>query len=194
MMGHAISADGLSLMVASVAVNGMRWASGPLLPTVGRSTWTVRLEESAGNDGNFSIGVCDAARRNAWALHLFTGQLYRYKRDQNGRDTLPISEETGIWKRAPPSDGFPDGDMKQVIVDADGKPYGLLGRAKGATIEVCLDHDAGALSFGINGGPLQHALKGFPAGAPLRPFSRLLYPYERLRFGRPFIQRKTIVT
>ena len=85
---------------------------------------------------------------------------------------------------------FPDGDRKQVLVDAEGKPDDLDGRAKGAIIEVCLDHDAGTLAFGINGGPLQHALKGFPAGAAMRPFAELPRKSrkdDRVRFARPYI-------
>ena len=53
---------------------------------------------------------------------------------------------------------------------------------------VCFDHDAGTLSFGINGGPLQHALKGFPADAAMRPYAWLLSEHDRVRFVRPFIQ------
>ena len=90
-------------------------------------------------------------------------------------------------KCAPPPDGFPDGHYKQVLVDAAGKPDNLFCRADGAIVEVCLDHDAGTLSFGINGGPLQHALKGFPAGAAMRPFSVLWRAVDKVRFARPYI-------
>ena len=63
-------------------------------------------------------------------------------------------------------------------------------RANGAIIEVCLDHDKGALSFGINGGPLQRALGGFPRGAAMRPYARLFYD-DAVRFARPYIQHTT---
>ena len=56
-------------------------------------------------------------------------------------------------------------------------------------IEVYLDHDTGTLSFGINGGPLQRVLDGFPRGAAMRPFARLYYG-DAVRFARPYIQRK----
>ena len=98
--------------------------------------------------------------------------------------------ETGAFKPAPPPDGFPDGHDKQVLFDAEGKPDKLRGRANGATIEVCLDHDAGTLSFGINGGPLQHALDGFPAGAAMRPFAKLPIEGDWVRFARPYIYHK----
>ena len=60
-----------------------------------------------------------------------------------------------------------DGADKKVLFNPDD----LEGRAKGAIIEVCLDHDKGTLSLGINGGPLQHVLSGFPRGAAMRPFA-----------------------
>ena len=74
---------------------------------------------------------------------------------------------------------------------AEGKPDSLRGRARGAIVEVCLDHDTGTLSFGINGGPLQRALGGFPAGAAMRPFAWLPFPDDAVRFARPYIQHKS---
>ena len=98
------------------------------------------------------------------------------------------NEETGKLKPPPPPDGFPDGDYKRVLFDAEGKPDELQGRANGATIEVCLDHKTGTLSFGINGGPLQRALDGFPAAAAMRPFAYAVNQGDMLRFARPYIQ------
>ena len=65
-------------------------------------------------------------------------------------------------KIAPPPDGFPDCQGKPVLFNAEGQPDIMYGRANGAIIETCFDHDKGTLSFGINGGPLQRALDGFP--------------------------------
>ena len=100
-------------------------------------------------------------------------------------------EETVRLKPAPPPDGFPDGNEKQVLFDAEGKPDNLKKRASDAIIEVCLDHDKGTLSFGINGGPLQRALAGFPAGAAMRPYAILPSHDEAVRFARPYIQHTT---
>ena len=65
-------------------------------------------------------------------------------------------------------------------------------RANGAIIEVCLDHDKGALSFGIKGGSLQRALDGFPAGAAMRPFASLVRENDAVRFARPYIHHTTV--
>ena len=78
---------------------------------------------------------------------------------------------------------------EEVLQQAEAeKPDSLCRRADGATIEVCLDHDKGTLWFGINGGPLQRALDGFPAGAAMRPFARLYHKHDAVRFARPYIQ------
>ena len=193
MVEHTISEDGLTLTEEDGGTYAQRlpWASGPLLPTVGRSTWAVRVEKSRYGDGfGVNIGVCDAAQRNRWALYLIHGKLWRNQRDERGRRMWIIDEETGEEKLAPPPDGFPDGDYKQVLLSEEGKPDHLYGRANGAIIEVCLDHAKGALSFGINGGPLQRALGGFPVGAAMRPFAWLPCKNDAVRFARPYIQHK----
>ena len=186
---HTIGEDGLTLTSRRYG-SKMPWAAGSLLPTVGRSTWAVRVEKSRYGDGfGVNIGVCDAAQRNRWALHLYIGRLYRQKRDEHGNRMRVIDEETGYIKPAPPPDGYPLGNSKQVLFDAEGEPDCLhLGRATGAIIEVCLDHDKGTLSFSINGGPLQRALDGFPAGAAMRPCAKLVCKDDAVRFARPYIQ------
>ena len=89
-----------------------------------------------------------------------------------------------MYKPPPQPDGFPDGDEKRVLFDADGKPINLRERANGAIIEVCLDHDKGTLLFGINGGPLQRALGGFPVGAAMRPCAFLPFKDDAVRSTR----------
>ena len=103
-------------------------------------------------------------------------------------------EETGFWKMAPPPDGFPDGQCKQVLFDAEGKPDNrfLFRRAIGAIIEICLDHDAGTLSLGVNGGPMQRALAGFPVGAAMRPYAWLPFYRDAVRYVRPYIQHSYV--
>ena len=103
MVHHTISEDGLTLTQQEHG-STMPWASAPLLPTVGRSTWAVRVEQTRGNLGILRIGVCDAAGRNAWTLFLFDGLLHRDRRDEHGHDMYVKDEETGNYKRAPPPD------------------------------------------------------------------------------------------
>ena len=143
MVEHTISEDGLTLTRTGCGPR-MSWASGSLLPTVGRSTWAVRVEKSAGNNGGLHIGVCDATGRNAWSLYLYFGMLYRYNRDEHGRMMWATDEETGYQKLAPPPDGFPDGYKKQLLFDADGTPDNLRGRAIGARCTIRQRHTCGS--------------------------------------------------
>ena len=106
------------------------------LPTVGTSSWRVRVDESGGNAGDLLIGVCDEARRRAWGLRLCNGRLYRFHR--RGAGSVP--------------DNYPDGHFTQVLKKADGERDDLYGRANGAIIEVRVDHDEDTLSYSINDG------------------------------------------
>ena len=151
--------------------------TGPLLPAVGKSSWAIEVD-------NFNIdlwiGVCDAARRNSWALSLGHGWLYREQRDAHGHIAYPPP---------PPPDGWPDGEGKQVMKDEAGEPTDLWDdQATGAVIQVLVDHDEGVLSFQINGGPVLEALKGFPKGTAgqVRPWVFLddhRCDYEAIRLG-----------
>jgi len=189
MSRHAVSADGLSLW-RGVAAAELPWAAGPLLPTVGQSSWTVRVADVI-RIGWLYIGVCDAASLDSWSLFLFGGLLSRQKRDASGAAMTVLNDQTGGRTAAPPPTGFPDGNGKQVLFNAErNRPDNLRGRATGALVEVCLDHDKGTLSFGINGGPLQRALDGFPVGAAMRPFAKLPIEGDWVRFARPYIYHK----
>ena len=81
-----------------------------------------------------------------------------------------------------------DGDGRRVLFDANRRPMDLHGKANGAIIETCFDHDKGTLSFGINGGPLQRALDGFPVGAAMRPHAFLPGSGHRVSFTCPYVQ------
>lgn len=163
------------------------WAAGGLLPTVGRSVFRVRVEWSDEDNGrSMCVGVCDAAARCCWALHLFQGELCRFNRDVHGNRALNSSSP----------EGYPDGwciregnyymRAKQLMKAGFRCTDSDYGRANGAVIEVIVDHDLGALGFRVKDGPYLLALplkdedfadgnltcvRVFPHGAPLRPFA-----------------------
>ena len=184
---HSVD-DGLTLACtrARGCDDKLPWAAAGLLPTVGTSRWTVRVVRSLANDGNGCwIGVCDAAARCAWGLFLYSGRLRRISRDGHGKVDFDAS----------PIEGFPNGNYKQVIKDMDGRPASLRGKATGALVEVLVDHDAGTLTYRINGGPCLVALppqdeaatttkssQVFPQGAALRPYAACYYAGDCLRF------------
>ena len=74
------------------------------------------------------------------------------------------------------------GENEVFMFDDAGRPADLRGRAKGAIIEVHVDHDAGTLGFRINEGPYIEALKGFPKGAALRPWSQCGFKEDCVQF------------
>ena len=102
------------------------------------------------------------------------------------------------------------------MFDAAGKPASLCGRANGAVIEFVVDHSDGSLAIGVNGAPPQRVPKvwppgynpwdhhpsnpdptegqppakvpfKFPQGAQLRPWLRLDYLGDRIRFERAYL-------
>ena len=68
-----------------------------------------------------------------------------------------------------------------------GQPANLEGRANGAVIEVIVDHSEGSLAFRVDDGPVLPPLRGFPVGAPLRPWALLAAPNDRVRFARAYV-------
>ena len=164
---HVIYDQGRSLTRPLHSV-GAGWAVGSLLPSVGISSWSLRVEHSSCNAGMIVIGVCDAAVRCSWGLRLVDGRMDRYSRDDDGQ---PLPEGT-----TPPS-GFPDGidTMDDSLTDSDTSrhPADLEGRAQGALVDVTVDHDAGTLGYSINGGPHFETLRGFPPAAALRLWAKL---------------------
>ena len=155
---------------------GFAWASASLLPKVGTSSWTIRVDQAAADWGGMHIGVCDASGLNAWGICLHSGKMSRRSRDGDG---LGVPRKQAVNKFAsrttrPPA-GWPDGHGTQVMRDERGRPASLCGRANGAVIEVLLSHDLGTLSFRINDHARfpRVAVSGFPRGAPMRPWARL---------------------
>lgn len=164
-VGHEIVDRECRTLQRNVLSDGDPWAVGPVLPTTGCSSWALRILQSAGNRGSMFIGVCDARCQCYWGLYPHTGELLRGTRSIHTGEAIP---------NAPPPPGFPDGHRRRVLVDSSGLPDSLHGHASGSVIEVTVDHDAGELSFAINGGRRFHALSGFPAGAALRPWVRCI--------------------
>ena len=214
---HLISQDGRSLTCTRSPGSDdiLPWVTGGLLPVQGRSAWTIRVlcatntslppasisrsashlnpltfflharqvVRSLRNDGNgMWIGVCDATARCAWGLFLHSGRLRCVCRDAHGK----------IDFEASPIPGFPKVNYRQVIPRSKG------GSTTGALVEVLLDHDAGTLSYCINGGPRLVALSPldenshasttrspppvFPSGAALRPYAACYYPGDCMHF------------
>lgn len=156
-----------------------RWAAGSLLPTVGRSSWKVRIDATYRNWGDIGIGVLHAEGRCGWVLGLYQGMLQRWGR---GAGALMLPHPA-----PPPPAGFPDVHATRVMRDAAGEPAHLRGSANGAVIECILDHDAGSLAFSVNGGPRLHALSGFPAAAAMRLGMCLHAPDDRATLVTAYI-------
>ena len=159
----AISDEGRALTKVT-RDNQLGWAAGSLLPTAGRVSFSVRIEESHNNAGDLIIGVCTAANSCGWGLHPCSAGLYRRHRDADGSVRF-------AHQRAPPA-SYPDGNGTRFR-NLSGRPVlplHLRGRVDGYVIEVVVDHSEGSLAFRVNGGPVLEALRGFPKGAQLRPW------------------------
>ena len=181
-----ISSDGLVLtrMRGQNNASDVCWAQGPLLPVAGKTSWAIEVEHSFENEGFLNVGVCDAAGRIHWGLNCAYGRLFRYHRGANGKQVIRLPPP------APP-DGWPDGHRTFTMMDEAGNRINLYRKAAGTVIEVLVDHDEGVLSFRINGGPVREALTGFPKGAAgqLRPWARLIYSEDRVRFTSPYMSK-----
>ena len=85
----------------------------------------------------------------------------------------------------------PDGDgRRQYLVDHVGRhPLERYGRSQGAEIEVLLSEAGPRLQLGyrVDGGHYVVGLHGFPTGARLRPFVKLLFPHDQVAFVRAWI-------
>jgi len=187
-----VSNHGRTITVVGRSADVELWATGGLLPRTGASTWAVRVDHSRSNDGNgLWVGVCDTAARCSWGLFLLSGRMRCASQDADGR----------LDFGAAPPDGYPSGTYKRVLQS------GCLARAgaAGAVVEVTLDHDAGSLSFRVNGGQRLQALplrdedlrrhargredqpRAFPTGAALRPYASCYYPGDQLSFAAAFV-------
>ena len=147
-----LSASGRGLR-AAVDQNWCRAYGKPLRPR-GCSTWAVRIDQTRANQGMMQIGISLVDRNGAceWSLSPFYGRLIRRCWDRDGN----------LLVAAPPPLGYPDGHLRKVLVDAEGTPTTLEGRAVNSVIEVIFDHDAGYLAFRLDGGPEGAVLAGFP--------------------------------
>ena len=140
-------------------------ASGPVLPTTGRSTWGVRIDHAS--QGGMLIGVCDEMELCGWGMSPYSGKIHH-------AETCAIPE------------GYPDG--RHALVVGNGFEFPAVRPAIGAVIECIFHHDEGALWYRINDGPRCFALDGFPPGAALRPWVRLWCGEgDRVSFVRPFL-------
>ena len=135
-MRHAISSDGRALTKTHANGHDCACAAGPLLPTVGKSAWRIRiLDSTAEHDGNdVYVGVCDASGRSEWGLDCRKGILVHLKRNHKGQ----IVE----W-----------GDHRSQPLSASLCLAGQAAGAVGAVVEVVVDHDLSTLSFSVDGGP-----------------------------------------
>jgi hypothetical protein len=177
--GPRVVQHGLTLFGLTFSTD--TWSCGDTLPTVGRSAFRVRVDLS-GIDERWRgreecllyIGVCDAAGRCAWGLRPSDGRLRRWSRLPNGR-----------VGGAPTPPGYPNGHLLQVVRDEQGHAMGLEGAVHQAVVEVVVDAEQGALYFGWNGRAPRLALGGFPVGAAMRPWARMVCP-GRLVIGPSF--------
>ena len=163
------------------------WVKCGVLPSSGKSSWQIRVDNGGyGQCGNMRIGICDFWGRYFWGLWLDTGRLARCERKLNG-------ERFDVHTAKP--DGWPDGDKKKVYGPPDPVPYSdipnrcdLSGRVNGVVVEVVVDHDLGTLCFRVDGGPLLHALDGFPVGARLHPCVEMAFANEdQVSLVRPYL-------
>ena len=175
MNAYNVSNEGRTLTMKNVMAT-MALAVGPLLPTTGRFSFSVRIEQAhkshgfmAIGVGGLSIGVCGRERGYVsmeacscgWALFLYDGTLMRDPRSPDGEmDEGP----PGDRNTPPPPEGWPDGHNTQVLFDEAGQPASLKGRATGAVIKVIVDHSDGSLSFGVNAAPPRRVPEGWPTG------------------------------
>ena len=135
---HDISRDGLTLTKTHANGHDCAHAAGPLLPTTGTSTWRIRVDQCSNDTidetgNNPLLGVCDASGRSEWGIDCCTGCVVHLKRNHKGQIV-----ELGEMNRRSES-------LHESVR--------LKGRAVGAVIEICVDHDMGTLRFRANDGP-----------------------------------------
>ena len=146
-----ICASGRGLRAAS----HMNWrrAFGLPLNTHSKSSWEVRIDATQANQGLLQLGVSLVTRLGVceWSMSPFYGRLMRRVWDREGE----------LLVGAPPPVGFPDGHLKHMLIDSEGRFTNLEGRAVGSIIEVIFDPKEGYLAFALNGGPVGPRLEGF---------------------------------
>ena len=146
------------------------WAVGGLLPSTGRTEWTVRIDQSA--NGRMLLGVCEESGAFGWGLEPYDGRLHRYWRNGNG--------DVDLERTRPPYNGYPDGDGNRLMAGV------LRGTAEASVVEISVDADAGTVGFTVDEGgtsrglpkshvahPRRYELGGFPRGVAPRPWAML---------------------
>mmetsp|Transcript_31194 Transcript_31194/g.103239 ORF Transcript_31194/g.103239 Transcript_31194/m.103239 type:complete len:270 (+) Transcript_31194:41-850(+) len=172
---------------------------GTELPLEGRFSFKLRIDKVYKQTERISLGVClatltphsrddhtaavEGSTSLAYMVSVPRGNLYMI--GGTLPDDTPEEVKTKArggynpgamgYPRLPP-DGWPrlapQCDATSVLVDEDGQATSLEGRAAGAVLEFCVDHDTHTLSIGLNGGPLHEAIVGFPPNVALRPYVR----------------------
>lgn len=147
----------------------------PLKRERGVSVWGVRIDHTRANQGLNLLGIALVERKGVseWCLSPFYGRLMRRSWDCDGN----------LLMATPPPDGFPDGHLRQMLTNAQGEHVRLEGRACGCVIQVHFDHDAGSISFSLDGGPPGPRLSGFPKGTShtlIRPVIGLRWPEDQV--------------
>ena len=94
-----ISDEGRALTKVA-AGGGYFWAAGPLLPTAGRVSFSVRIEKSDENMGDMVIGVCTADNTCGWGLWPLYGELHRVSRTAHAGFVLDALEQA-VHQRRP---------------------------------------------------------------------------------------------
>ena len=143
--------------------------------TSGKSTWTVRIEESEDNSGRLMLGVCDSGglHCNAWGLSLWSA-------DRVIRCLSMGDEHGNVNDFGDVPSGYPEFDTTGRH-PFRGLKADLEGRAKGSEIQFTWDANKGRLHVSINRSPsvelffdFGHECKGrFPPHAELRPWAYL---------------------
>ena len=160
--------------------NNNVWCAGSVLPTVGRTAWSVFVAQSSSNVGMMYLGICDEANTCAWSLLPRQGHLRRWTR-------TAITGVQHLDGTPPKPVGYPNGHLNHILVTRSGERYDLYGRVKGSIIDVIYDADAGSLSFRIDGGEELPAVSGFPRGASMRPWARVVDPYDVIKVTPSFV-------
>jgi len=150
------------------------WAAAGLLPTSGRTCWTVHFSSPGHDLCHYNMaGVCDTNGLIAWGVVAnWNSRLCcrKLSSPQTGCIDLltdPFSRSLLARNSYPELLGAPQ------LLRADGRT--LIPGDGASDIAVCVffDHDLGTLAFSCDGGERVHALGGFPRGMALRPWARL---------------------
>jgi len=142
---------------------------GGLLPTSGRTRWSVRIDET--DEGAIYVGVVAVAANYGWGFNPETGRIGNRLLTSFASGT--ISCQRSLLQPLP--EGFPA--VEEAMADLQ-PPLQACGSRD--VVHVTVDHDAGTLSFALNGGAPSLAVTGFPKGAALRPWVRIRDRVDRV--------------